>query len=261
MTVKTNAHTSPALWSVAALTVAALLGGCASSTGAEPAAPENVRTTDGVSTAPPELATTPTGASGTSSAPPPSSPSPTATSELTPAGTGAVPTGLVQAPFSGYGDPTEEVVAWSLQCPPDFEGVLPEQATAMGTARQDLDAEAFTERQVAVFGSVEEAEQAAEEVSRYAREQCAGEYEPQPGFVASRSTVQALETGEQAFLVDTVAEDNTSATAVLRRGTAVALVRAAATPTYPEGRSAVEDVRAAVPGLHEQLCRYEQDAC
>lgn len=256
MTGKTDAYRSPTRWSAAALAAAALLGGCAS--GAEPVATEDARTTSGVSTATAEPATTPIGAGGTSSAPPPS---PTATSGPTPAAAGAVPTGLVEAPFSGYGDVGEGVVAWSLECPPDFEGVVPQQVTAMGTARQDLDAEAFTERQVAVFGSVEQAEQAAEEVGRYAREQCAGEYEPQPGFVASRSTVEALETGEQAFLVDTVAEDSTSATALLRRGTAVALVRAAATPTYPEGRSAVEDVRAAVPALHEQLCRYEQDAC
>ncbi|MEJ5945629.1 hypothetical protein WDZ17_10030 [Pseudokineococcus basanitobsidens] len=261
MTGTTTTHTAPTRWSVTALAAAALLSGCASSTGAEPAAPEDVRTDAGVSTATPEPAATPTGTGGTSSSPAPSPAPSTATSEATPAGAGAVPTGLVEAPFSGYDDIREEVVAWSLECPPDFDGVVPQQATTMGTAGQELDAEAFTRRQVAVFDSVADAEQAAEEIGRYAREQCAGEYEPQPGFVASSSTVEPLEAGEQAFLVDTTAEDSSFATALLRRGTAVALVSASSGPEYPQGRSAVEDVRAAVPSLHEQLCRYEDGAC
>lgn len=152
-------------------------------------------------------------------------------------------------------------MAWSLECPPDFEAPVPERAATMGTARRDLESESFTIRQVAVFDSAEDAAAAAEALGRYAQEECAGEYEPQPGFVASRSTVQPLDSGDQGVLVDTVAEDNTSATAVLRRGTAVALVKAAALPPYPGGRSAVEDVRTAVPLVFEQLCRYEEDAC
>lgn len=172
----------------------------------------------------------------------------------------ARPTTLLEAPFSGYPDVREDVVAWSLQCPPDFDGVVPPRATTMGTAQNDLTDQAITIRQVAVFASAEDATLAADELGRYART-CAGEYEPQPGFVASTSTVQPLDTGEQGLLIDTVAEDSTSATAILRRGTAVALVSASALPPYPGGRSAAEDVRAAAASIFQQLCPYEQNTC
>ncbi|WP_380163993.1 hypothetical protein [Jannaschia sp. R86511] len=174
--------------------------------------------------------------------------------------TDAPPTTLLEAPFSGYPDVQEDVVTWELLCPPDFDGVVPPGATTMGTAQNDLTDQGLTIRQVAVFASAEQAALAADELGRYART-CAGEYEPQPGFVASSSTVQPLDTGEQGLLVDTVAEDSVSATAILRRGSAVALVSASALPPYPGGRSAAEDVRAAATSMFGQLCPYEQNAC
>lgn len=268
MTATTTGRRRSVLWSVATIAAAALMSSCASGTGGEATAQTDAtrdEATTTAETARPGPATSPSESITSSPADvgtPSSAPASTvATDGPTSSDAGGVPSTLLSAPFSGYADVREEVVAWSLECPPDFEGVVPQRATAMGTAREDLDAESFTLRQVAVFDSAEDAVQAAGELGRYAQEQCAGQYEPQPGFITSRSTVEPLDTGAQGLLVDTAAEDYVAATAVLRRGTAVALVTVSALPPYPGGRSAAEDVRAAAPALYEQLCRYERNAC
>jgi hypothetical protein len=169
---------------------------------------------------------------------------------------------LTGAAFSGYVDVAQEVVAWRLPCT-DPEIVPVPDAVTMGTAERFLldDGSASTLRQVAVFATPDEAATAADALGSFAREQCEGEVESAPGVVMSTTTVETLDVGAQGLLVDSVAEDGAAATAIFRRGNAVALVHAGGSPEYPQGRTPAEDVRSGADDLFEQLCGYEQGAC
>ncbi|GAB4065555.1 hypothetical protein GCM10028777_15300 [Angustibacter speluncae] len=135
-------------------------------------------------------------------------------------------------------------------------------ALTMGSSERELEGgEALVARQVAIFSSVEEAVAAADQLGGTVRELCPGPYEPQPGFVASTTTVTDLDVGAQGFLVDTTAEDGVNATAVLRRGNAVALVQASGTPAYPAGRTPAQDATEGARDVFAQLCEYEQGGC
>ena len=214
---------------VGVVAVALLLTAC---TGDEPVA-------GGTTTQAP---TTPT--TGTSSAPPgttSSAPEPVLT--------------LAGAPFSGYVDVRQEVVEWRLACS-EVLVVVPDAVT-MGTVEKDLLAGggAGVVRQVAVFASADAASAAADELGTYAREQCPDASE------TSTTEVAALDVGAQGLVVDTVAEDGGSSTALLRRGNAVALVQAFAAPEYREGSTPAADARAGALDLFEQLCGYDQAGC
>ncbi len=107
-------------------------------------------------------------------------------------------------------------------------------AVTMGTAEKDLlpDGAAGVVRQVAVFASADAASAAADELGTYAREQCPDE------SVTSTTEVADLDVGTQGLVVDTVAEDGGSTTALLRRGNAVALVQAFAAAGVQGGEHA-----------------------
>lgn len=229
----------PARSTTAALVVAAsLLAGCGS--GGDDAA-------DGATGSPGASTGSPTSGSASASAPAPSTPEPV--------------TSLASEPFSGYRDVDQTVAAWRLSCPPDFAEIVP-PALTMGTAERELEGgEALVARQVAIFSTVDDAVAAADQLGGTVRERCPGPYEPQPGFVASTTTVTDLDIGAQGFLVDTTAEDGVNATAVLRRGNAVALVQASGTPAYPAGRTPAQDAADGARDVFAQLCEYEQEGC
>ena len=162
---------------------------------------------------------------------------------------------LAGAPFSGYVDVRQEVVAWRLVCSEAL--VMVPDAVTMGTAQKELlpDEVAFVVRQVAVFASADAASAAADELGTYASEQCPDE------SLMSTTEVEDLDVGTQGLVVDTTAEDGASTTALMRRGNAVALVQAVAAPEYPSGRSPADDARAGARDVFEQLCGYDQAGC
>ena len=220
----------------------------------------------------------PSGAAGASPSGDPSasgtppSPSPTGTGDGAAAGGQAdpspetVPTALDTDVFSGYQDVSRGVVAWEPLCPRDFGpegvGVTPSAAVAMGTASDQLEPEgviARSGRQVAVFGSVDDAVAAADALGAYVRS-CAETYEPMPGFVTWRGAVGTSPVGAQGVLLDVVREDGDDTFVFFRRGTAVGLVSSSGID-YPEGRSSEGDATAGAQDLFRQMCTYERGAC
>ena len=180
-------------------------------------------------------------------------------------GNGTTAATLDENVFSGYEDVSPGVAPWLPTCPRDFgpepAGVVPSAATAMGTASRTLEGgSARTARQVAVFGSPQEAVRAADELLDYARS-CAGEYEPLPDFVASTQTVAPVGVGAQGTAVDVQREDGASHTVFFRRGNAVGLVVAEGLPGYVEGRMTRGDAVAGARALFRQMCTYERGAC
>ena len=176
-----------------------------------------------------------------------------------PPGSSSAVTTLDDDVFSGYAAAGRAVVAWDLSC--EGESLVPSTAVAMGTARQALDdgqiaGDAGTARQVAVFGTVDEAVAAADELFALAQ-RCEGE-QRQGDFVYGQVDVSPLEIGAQGVLVDAVFEDGESATAAFRRGNAVGLVGAFGAPEYPAGRSALRDARAGAQALFSQMESYER---
>ena len=130
-------------------------------------------------------------------------------------------------------------------------------AVTMGTAEKELlpEGAAGVVRQVAVFASADAASAAADELGTFAREQCPDD------SVMSTTEVETLDVGAQGLVVDTVAEDGGSTTALLRRGNAVALVQAFAAPEYREGSTPAADARTGARDVFEQLCEYDQAGC
>ena len=245
--------------STTALALAALLGLAACASDDEPEAASSATSERSTADASGSASADPS-SSGDASASPSgtdaaASPSPddgagsSATAEPSATGEGGTPTSLQPGVFAGYATVDEGVVPWIVECP---DVLVPEPATAMGTASQPVGRESEARRQVAVFREVAAAVNAGRDLAAQVRA-CA---EP-PSDPEDKVDASPLDVGADGALVYG-GVDSGFGTAVFRRGTAVGLVDLSV--SIRDLDLGPEVLRNSAQDLFDALCVYDEGA-